>query len=229
MSKNIVKITRATSFSTGENISNITDKPYKENLSSVLESGSKDAVEKALGVFWEKAVARAWEIKEYSDYGATGLLANSIYYTFDKQGSALKGLNSHKETPHQVDEGMYADDVEFSGIRKSQKSGVVSGFVGTQVAHIYDVHPETVQKEVDTGDSVDEQSVVLAKYYSTVQYAPYVEYGSWNSLPHPFMGLAAEDARAEMKDVVTTEMSQRLKDAVAVMTAKIVAKEEGKK
>jgi len=229
MSGNTVRITRATSFATGDKISEITDKPYKENLSAVLESGSKEVVGEALKVFWQKAVDRAWEIKENSEYGATGLLANSIYYTFDKQGAALEGLNSHKETPHQVDEEMYAEDVEFSGIRKSQKSGVVSGFVGTQVAHIYDVSPETIEKEIDTGDSVKTQSEFLAKYYDDTQYAPYVEYGSWNSIPHPFMARAAEDARADMKNIVITEMSQRLKDAINVITARIAAKGGNKK
>ena len=118
---------------------------------------------------------------------------------------------------------MYRAIVEEQGLRKSERAGVYTGYVGTLASHDLDENPTTTTQarstkgryeeevgldesgsygrrtvmEYDEDDDLGE-GTILAKFSDDTQYAPYVEYGSWNSAPHPFMRPAAEAVRTEI-------------------------------
>ena len=209
MSNNYFKVSRTYTTHSGI-VSEMSGSRYMERLSSRVEIATSDGLDAALELFHDKAVQFAPE--------QTGLLKNSIFYTTSKEGTELQGVNSYGGL-HQIDEAQYQDIIEEQGLRKSERRGVATGYVGTLVSHDLDMHPDTY-KGYNTEDGIISVNAIdksykrdlLANYKKEVftymkfsddtQYAPYVEYGSWNSAPHPFMRPAAEAVRREIGDML---------------------------
>ena len=185
--------------------------PYRERLFSRVEAATEQGLLSALDRFHKVAVQEAPM--------DTGLLKNSIFYTTDKEGSEIHGLNSFGGL-HTVDEGACRDEIETQVIRSSERKGVKTGYVGTVVAHYMDTHPETYRAYVDEEGEVHRfyfnkrltdyksEPETYAKYSDDTQYAPYVEYGSPHIAPNPFMRRAMEKVRQEAGEMILKEFDK---------------------
>lgn len=192
-------------------------------LSSRVEASNEVCLRDALKLIHTEAVKNAWQIRD------TGLLANSIFYTVDN-GQTLEGLNS-AGGDHTVMVGKYRERIPAGEIRKTERSFVSTGYVGTAASHDLDGNPIRVKQKQGTEDSTtytmqgksgktyamtyeDEKGDVgepLAMFNDSTVYAPLVEYGTCRSMPRPFLKQAYETVRSQMERVVVTGTTTLIK------------------
>lgn len=198
-------------------------KPFTENLSVRVETMANDSLENALDTLQKAAVRRAWDVRK------TGLLANSIFYVTNKEGKGAVGLNSMKGTKHRVKES-YVKMVSEEGLRLSTKKGVATGFVGTMVSRSVDATgddeaentysrsvpataAEAAEAGIKTGEKI-EKTFEKERYKETLQYAPFVEYGTAHTSARYFMRGAVEDVRAQLNAEVSYKVSDRIRGII---------------
>lgn len=199
------------------------DKPFTENLSVRVEAMTNDSLENALDTLQKAVVRRAWDIRK------TGLLANSIFYVTNKEGKGAVGLNLMKGTKHQVKES-YIKMVSEEGLRLSTKKGVATGFVGTMVSRSVDAAgddeaertysrsvpataEEAAEAMIETGEKI-EKTFEKKRYKETLQYAPFVEYGTARTSARYFMRGAVEDVRAQLNAEISYTISDRIRGII---------------